>query len=226
MLSTIADQVAVAVERARLIQTLQTSEARYRTLFEQANDAVFLETMDGRIIDANEKACHLLGYDHDELVSLSVADIVPPEVRDTLPKVVETELEKGGIRLETENLHRDGSRVPVEVSTTLLQMGDERLIMALVRDMTERRRAEQFLKSLNQAALDMARTLSPDGVFATVAQAFQDLGMFCMVFLLDETQTQLSPVYVSHGERAIAAAREVVGHRDGGVYLRSWTRWT
>ena len=92
LLSTIADQMAVAVERAHLVQGLRTSEEYYRTLFEQASDAVFLETVDGQIVDANEHACRLLGYEYAELLRLSVADIVPPEMRELLPEIVREEL--------------------------------------------------------------------------------------------------------------------------------------
>jgi PAS domain S-box-containing protein len=210
LFSTIAEQIAMAVERARLVQGLRTSEEYYRTLFEQASDAVFLETLDGRIVDANEHACRLLGYEYKELLSLSVADLVPPEVREILSKIVEQILRAGGIRLETENLRRNGTRVPVEVNTTVMEVGGEHLVLALVRDISERRRAERFLKSLNQAALEMARTAAPDEVFAAVARAFQDLGMFCMVFLLNKDQTRLSLRYLSHKAKIVEAAQNLV----------------
>jgi PAS domain S-box-containing protein len=210
LFSTIADQVAVAVERARLVQGLRTSEEYYRTLFEQASDAVFLETLDGQILDANAHACRLLGYEYEELTSLHVSEIVPPEVRKILPQVTQEELSVGGIRIEAENLHKDGTRIPVEVNTTLMEVGGEWLVLALVRDISDRQRAERFLKSLNQAALDMARTVAPEEVFATVARAFQDLGMFCMVFLLNEDQTRLLLRYLSHSPKIVQATENLL----------------
>jgi PAS domain S-box-containing protein len=146
LLSTIADQIAVAVEQARLYQTLRESEERYRTLFEQANDAVFLQTLEGRILDVNERACELLGYTREELQMLTVADIVPPEKRETLPQIIRQEMTEGGGRIEAQNVRKDGSRVAVEVSTALLDVGGQSLVLALVRDVTERHEAERALR--------------------------------------------------------------------------------
>jgi PAS domain S-box-containing protein len=146
LLSTIADQVAVAVEKAQLYQTLRDSEEKYRTLFEQANDAVFLETLDGRVLDVNERACDLLGYERQELLRLTVADFLPPEIDGPVRHVLQSALATGGARIEGENVRKDGSRVPVEVSTALLEMGGQQLVLALVRDVTERKRAEEQLR--------------------------------------------------------------------------------
>jgi len=146
LVSTLAGHLATVIDNARLVQNLRESETRYRALFEQANDAVFLETLEGRILDANKKACEMLGYSHDELLALSVKDLVPPEVRAQLPQVIERELRNGGVRIEAENLRRDGSRFPVEVSTSLLKINGHNLVLALVRDISERKRLEEQLR--------------------------------------------------------------------------------
>jgi two-component system cell cycle sensor histidine kinase/response regulator CckA len=146
LLSTIADQIAVAVQQASLVQTLRESEERYRALFEQANDAVFLETLDGRILDVNERACQLLGYRREEFLRLTVADIVPPEVQEMLPQIMEQQVATGGIHVESKKVRKDGSHVAVDVSTTLLEVGGQNLVLALVRDVTERKQAEEALR--------------------------------------------------------------------------------
>ena len=143
---TIASQVAVAIENARLYQTLRESEEQYRALFEQANDAVFLETLDGRILDANARACDLLGYSREELLALTVTDIVPPEIRGQISQIIEQKILRGGLGMEAENVRKDGTRVPVEVSTSLLDIGGQNLVLALVRDIRERKRLEEQLR--------------------------------------------------------------------------------
>jgi len=62
---------------ARRTEALQESENRARALFEELSDALFLETLDGRIIDVNDSACKLLGYTRDELLALRVSDLLP-----------------------------------------------------------------------------------------------------------------------------------------------------
>jgi len=146
LVSTLAGHLATVIDNARLVQTLRESETRYRALFEQANDAVFLETLEGRILDANAKAGELLGYSREELLTLTVADLVPPEIRAQLPQVIERQLRNGGMRLEAENVHKDGTRIPVEVSTSLLTINGQRLVLVLVRDIRERKRLEEQLR--------------------------------------------------------------------------------
>lgn len=121
---------------------LRRSEQRYRTLFEQANDAVFLETLDGRIIDVNRRACELLGYSRKELMGLTVADITPPEVQDGIAQSLDDLLSTGGMCLESINVHKDGTLVPVEVSLRVLRGDAEPLLLTLVRDISERKRME------------------------------------------------------------------------------------
>src|SRR5262249_60279836 len=78
--------------RRRIESALQASERRYRTLFEKANDAIFLETEDDGIVAANRRACALLGYSREELLSMTVPDLQAPEVRGRLGTVIKGEL--------------------------------------------------------------------------------------------------------------------------------------
>src|SRR5262249_39174748 len=78
--------------RRRIESALQASERRYRTLFEKANDAIFLETEDDAIIGVNRRACDLLGYSPDELLSKKVPDLQAPEVRGHPGTVIKGEL--------------------------------------------------------------------------------------------------------------------------------------
>ncbi len=143
LLSIIAEQVAAAVERARLYETLRDSEERYRTLFEQAGDAVILQTADGRILDVNARACLLLGYAHDELLRLSITDIAPLGSSGIPPSSLE---EGGTLRSECEYMRKDGSRVPVEVSQALMHVAGRPVVFGLVHDITQRKRMEEQLR--------------------------------------------------------------------------------
>jgi PAS domain S-box-containing protein len=137
---------------------LRESEQRYRILFEQANDAIFLENDRDDIIEVNERACTLLGYSRDELLRMKVPDLQAPEARGQPGRVIREETDKhGGATFESVDLHRSGRRIPVEVTNSGISDRGEDLILSVVRDISERKLAEETLRQKDYA-LQMART--------------------------------------------------------------------
>ena len=133
------------------------SEQRYRTLFEKANDAIFLESDRDDIIDANERAGTLLGYSRHELLTMKVPDLQAPEVRGQVGRVIRERIEThGSATFETVDLHRTGRRVPVEVTISEISHGGENLVLSVVRDITARKRIETELRA-RQELLDLAQ---------------------------------------------------------------------
>jgi len=133
-------------ERVRAEEALRESEERYRTLFEQANDAIFVNRLDDKIIDVNRRACEMLGYTRKELLTMYVPDLQAPELRGPRGSAIKRELEQhGGTPFETTDIRRDGTRVPVEVSTSRLTSREGEHVLSIVRDITERKRVEQTL---------------------------------------------------------------------------------
>ncbi|OQX96475.1 hypothetical protein B6I21_00885 [candidate division KSB1 bacterium 4572_119] len=127
-------------------QKAEEMGSKYKILFEKANDAVFLETVDGKILEANKKACELLGYQRSELLKLSVLDIVPNHIQEKLPDIIKEDISKGTAFIETENVRKDGSLVPVEVSISLMKVDQQQLVLAIARDITERKKVEEIIK--------------------------------------------------------------------------------
>ncbi|HEX9029445.1 MAG TPA: PAS domain S-box protein, partial [Anaerolineales bacterium] len=133
-------------ERKQAEQALRQSEDTYRTLFENANDAILLFIPEGRIMNANQKAADLLGYTREELPQLEVFDIIDPgEYPDARRKMRQTLLGKPMPLYERYYRRKDGSVFPVELNATLAldEQGKPRYIQAIARDITERKRAEQ-----------------------------------------------------------------------------------
>jgi PAS domain S-box-containing protein len=138
-------------------EALRESEQRYRTLFEKANDAIFLENERDDIVDANERACTLLGYSRDELLKMRVPDLQAPEVRGQVGRVIRERIETHGSgTFETVDLHRSGRRIPVEVTISEISHRGEKLVLSIVRDITERKRIEAELRA-RQELLDLAQ---------------------------------------------------------------------
>jgi PAS domain S-box-containing protein len=129
---------------------LSTSEEKYRTLIESANDAVFIheiteDGMPGPFIEVNELACRRLGYGREELARMSPLELDDPRYRDRIVLAMEQLLKDGHAVFETAQMAKDGRSIPVEVSTRVLEIRGKRLIFSLVRDITERKRAEKRL---------------------------------------------------------------------------------
>lgn len=138
-------------ERVESEKRIQASEGKYKALFENANDAVFIEKLDGTILEVNEKACSLLGYHSQELVGHSVFEIVPQSISSDLENLIKKLLDKKALRIETKNIRKDGSSVDVEVSLSLVTMGKINRIVAVVRDITHIKHHQEEIKKREQA---------------------------------------------------------------------------
>lgn len=130
-------------ERKQAEEALRESEAKYRTLFETAIDAIFLETLDGRIVDCNSAACKLFGYTKQEMLQLAVGELVAGDAATILPGLVKRIKSDGGAYLEAIERKKDGQLFPCEVNIRMLKIGGEELAIVYVHDLTARKQAEQ-----------------------------------------------------------------------------------
>ena len=120
-------------------------DGRYKTLFESVNAGAFLTQLDGTILEANQKSCWLSGYDWEDLIKMNLADIFPKSA--DWSQLSEEIASKGGMNFESENVRKDGTCFPVSVSTSLFKMDGKPVMLVLVWDITERKDAEEKLKS-------------------------------------------------------------------------------
>jgi two-component system sensor histidine kinase AtoS len=136
------------------MRKIEESEKRYRLLFESAGDAIFILDAEGdaagNIVAANQAAAVMHGYTHDELLALNIRNIDAPvdaaRVSDRIRRIFNGEW----LKTEINHVKKDGTVFPVEISAGLLEYGDHRFILALDRDVTERRQMEQALQRTEQ----------------------------------------------------------------------------
>jgi len=137
----------MVVDRQKVESRLQESEARFRTLVDQAADAFFLHDMEGRILDVNQQACDSLGYSKEELLSMTVADIDAVSVdKDYIANLWKKLSPKIPVTVEGVHLRKDGTTFPVEVSIGTLITEKNNYILALARDISSRVNVEQELR--------------------------------------------------------------------------------
>lgn len=117
-------------------------------LVEEASDGIFVANRGGYTIDVNGAGCRMLGYDRGELIGLPLAELMPSEDAGRHRRAAE-QLVHGGVQIAEFRLRRkDGTYLPVEVSAKVQPDGRWQ---GIVRDITERKRAEDELRRLNRA---------------------------------------------------------------------------
>ncbi len=152
------------MRRVRTEGALRESQARFRALLEQSGDAFFRISPTGRILEANVQASRSLGYTTEGLLSKSLADIDTADQDHRYRTELWPELEKGQfVTFEAEQRRRDGSTFPVEVRLGTLDTRERVQLLALVRDITDRRRLEQQIVRSQDAFEDIFNAMS-DGV--------------------------------------------------------------
>ena len=177
-----------SAELTRVKQQLEQSDSLQRAIFAQAPDALVLVGPDGRIVRANERACAVFGYGCERLLELAVEDLMPPAINPGVTPWA------GCLGLPVRRPVVDGAQLfarradctvfPVDVMLSPLSApdGGQDLLIATVRDVTERRRNEEALRAsekrfrnmLEHAPIGMS-LVSPDGRWLEVNNALCEL---------------------------------------------------
>ncbi len=156
MLTAIGNQIGVAVENARLYEEqraiadqLRASEDSCRSLFENANDAIFLRDESDHLIGANQAAAELAGRSRSELVSAPMSALFPKE---SIAAMAETQArllagEAVSQPLELTLLRPDGKEVPIEATTSLLNNREQPVTFQYIaRDVTQQRQLQETMR--------------------------------------------------------------------------------
>ena len=146
----------IVVERRRAIDELKLgeSERKYRLLFERARDCILLldarEENAGRIIGANAAAAKMHGYTIDELLTKTISDLDSPESAASEPERLRRI--RNGEQVKDEVIHKrkDGSFFPMEINVALIESDSGNYILAVDRDITERKKAEEALQMVTR----------------------------------------------------------------------------
>jgi two-component system, cell cycle sensor histidine kinase and response regulator CckA len=139
-----ASKVARDITERKLMEVARAgSEARYRTLFEYAPDGILIADPQGKYLDANTRMCQMLGYSREELIGLDAEDITPESEQEHIEPAIQAIQTTSNYHREWQFRRRDGSVFPADVIATTLPDGN---ILAMVRDIAERKRVEEELR--------------------------------------------------------------------------------
>jgi PAS domain S-box-containing protein len=232
LLNTIRD----ITEQKRAEDALVASETRYKTLYNSSADAITLRAADRRIVAGNRAAITMFGCkDEAELMAMAPSDIYPERQpngklsEEIAAATIETAIREGSAFLEWRYRRKDGSEFDATVAITPMEIEGQRMFLMTARDVTERKRAEEELrtseiryKTLYDASADAILLRTPDR--RIIAANRSAVAMFrCR----DEAEMIASPLadwYPDRqpdGQLSEEKAEEVIAEtmREGATYL-------
>jgi PAS domain S-box-containing protein len=167
-------------EHQLMERALKESEQRFRTLWETAPETVVLMDEHGIVQYANAALHAAFGYMPDEVTGHNMAMLVPPRLREAHRRGIARYLETGEKRLdwrstEVMGLHRDGSEIPLEVSFSHVELHGRHLFAGFLRDITERKRAEQARLVLEEHLRDSQKLEAIGTLAGGIAHDFNNI---------------------------------------------------
>jgi len=165
---TVVSKDITALKRTK--EALRESEERYCMLFNNVKDAVYVyhpkaRNLVGKIIEVNDAACQRYGYTREQFSGLTALDLAAPEEIDEVAGRVERLFAEEDILFETVHVAKDGRKIATEIHSHLFEFKEKPTILSIVRDVTERKLAEEEKKKL-EAQLQRAQKMEVIGTLA------------------------------------------------------------
>lgn len=210
--------------RKEMEARLRASETRFRLLVEHATDGIFLHDTDGTVLDANPQACESLGYPRAELLGLRVHDFDPTVAPDALEAVLQQLNAGQALSFDANHRRKDGTVFPVEVRLNPFHLEGQRVALSVVRDITDRKRAEVSLRE-SEAKFRTLFETSGDAIFLMDGDRFIDcnartLEMFGCASrdqIVGQPPYRFSPPQQPGGRDSTALALEKIGAALAGA---------
>lgn len=213
-------------------EELINTEEKYRSLIEQASDAIFINNVSGDLLEVNDSACLLLGYSKEELCTKNLTNLYTFEELNSRPIMIKELLSGEQTLIERSMLHRDGTLIAVEITAKMIVDGR---IVAIVRDVTKRKKSEEDFRKMNKkleailgAIPDLLFEVDSEGHIFNYHSRRDDLLALPPEFFLGKTFSQVLPSDVANLILSAIKEASIQGYSTGRQYsleLRSGLHW-
>ncbi|HYW67980.1 MAG TPA: PAS domain S-box protein, partial [bacterium] len=208
MLEFVSEQIGFAIEHKRAEDELLSSEAKNRAILDALPDMIFRMDRNHVFLSYDAAGDEHLAMRPDLFLGKTVSEVFPPEFAERITTCSEKVFQTGGMQLLE-------YKIPVPFPTGDLREFEARMVLSgddtvlsVVRDITENKRADQFLRTMNDAALAMEQKMRPDEIFAAAAEELSEVGMVGTIFLMSEDGETVSQTFTArHPERVHAVER-------------------
>ncbi|HDQ73000.1 MAG TPA: PAS domain S-box protein [Chloroflexi bacterium] len=139
----VIEYVQDVTKRKQAEELLKVSEEKFSRSFHYSNDAIVLVDTEGRVLDVNQKALNQFAYIREEILALSVFDLCASGASDETRRIMGRVAEEGFARFEIDLINKNGRSFSAEVSASLFEVSEGKVIQNVIRDITERKQAEQ-----------------------------------------------------------------------------------
>lgn len=164
--------IGSALERETNDEAMRESEHKYRSLIESAGDAIVIaDIQTGLIIDANKEAEELMGRPASEIIGMHQKQLHPADEGERYERVFREQIEQGRKLSTDPNLcvvHKSGRRIPVEIATSRIEVGNRLLVQGIFHNISERQRARELRDALNKIMSLINSTLNFEAVTGRV----------------------------------------------------------
>ncbi|MGD2247304.1 MAG: PAS domain S-box protein [Candidatus Methanofastidiosia archaeon] len=135
-------------EQIHAEEKLKRAEKKFRDLFENVSDAIFIHDTTGHFLEVNKTACERLHYTREELLHMTPEDIDSAEYAVQVQSRITELLEKGHLFFETVHVTKEGEEIPIELSSKIIEYEGEKAVLSVARDISERKKAEEELRRI------------------------------------------------------------------------------
>ena len=179
LLAEIANDVSFGLDNLQRKNALQSSETRFRTLWETSTDAILIMTAQSVIRFVNPAMERLLGYDSDSLIGEHLALLQPKRYRHAHANGMHNFIATGKRTIDwsasqVAGLHRDGREIPIEIAFSEADIGGESLFIGFMRDVTERKRSSDLMANQNRILKMISSGSSLHATLAEIARLVEE----------------------------------------------------
>ena len=239
----ITELEALETERKRAEEEFRKVQERFSGIYNSSKDAIGYSTLEGVLLDVNDSFLRLTGYSREELLDRrKYQDITPEEYQEYEAQMVENVLRTGEpVGYEKKYVRKDGSRVPILLTVFIVRGTDGEPIglAAIIKDITERKRAEEVLResesrtrAIVNTAVDAIITIDEQGIvesFNPAAERIfgytadevigQNVKILMSLPYHEEHDGYLANYLTTGKKKIIGIGREVMGrHKDGTIF--------